>query len=84
MGTNEASTLADVRGGAVAGRRTGERGSESSESMDCDGPCWCRWVGIFGGRQFGVRKEGIGCGRRICSRGRSFCVVIKFRMTDAG
>ena len=76
MGTNEASTLADVRGGAVAGRRTGERGSESSESTDWDGPCWCRWVGIFGGRQFGVRKgKGSAEGEEICSRGRSLCVV---------
>ena len=79
MGTNEASTLADVRGGAVAGRRTGERGSESSESTDWDGPCWCWWVGIVGGPQFGGCEEGKGSaeGEEICSQGRSLCVVDK-------
>jgi hypothetical protein len=45
MGTNEASVLEEVRGGAVAGRTTGETGSISS-STERDGPCCCFCVGI--------------------------------------
>jgi len=49
IGTREASTLAEVRGGAVAGRRTGEKGGEEMSSLSLslsestereDGPCW--------------------------------------------